>query len=666
MATLRSVCPFDCPDACGLLVDVEDGRARRVRGDPEHPYSRGTLCPKMNGYERTVHSPDRLVQPLLRTGPKGGGSFRRATWDEALDLVAERLGRVAREDGPEAILPYSYAGTMGLVQRNAGMPFFHRLGASRLDRTICTPAQGAGWRAVMGDTPGPSPDRLLRSDLVVLWGIHAVATSLHLVERVKEARRRGAKVLLVETWENETARVADRTYVVRPGSDGALALGLLHVLAREGLADEAFLAAEAVGWPALKARVLAEHGPAVTAAATGLPAAEIEALARTLAAARAPFVRIGGGPSRHANGAMTVRSIVALTAALGAFGRDGGGCLASTGSAQAFDLSPLLGEDLQPRPTRLVNMNRLGAALNDLRDPPVRAMFVWCSNPAAVAPDQNAVLRGLAREDLFLVVHERFMTDTARFADVVLPATSSLEHADLYRSYGQYCVQRARPVVAPPGEAWPNWELFRALAARMGLDAPILRRTADEVIDLLLAHPSPWRDAGFAARLADGRAVELAPPPGPRWRTPSGRIELVNPALPEPLPRALPTYADAGGPPLQLVTGPAIHTLNSSFMERPELRERNGGMTLRLAPAEAEARGLADGARVVAWNDLGEVVFVLRVDGRVPRGVAVAEGVWWTAHAPGGRNVNALTSQRLTDAGAGSTFYDNRVDVRSA
>lgn len=666
MPAARSVCPFDCPDACGLLVEVEGGVAVRVRGDPEHPYSRGTLCPKMNGYERTVHSPDRLRHPLVRVGSKGDASFRRATWDEALSLVAERLGRIAGEDGPEAILPYSYAGTMGLLQRNAGMPFFHRLGASRLDRTICTPAQGAGWRAVMGDTPGPSPDALLGSDLVVLWGIHAVATSLHLAVRVKEARRRGAKVLLVETWRNETAGFADRTYLVRPGSDGALALGLLHVLAREGLADEAFLAAEAVGWPALKARVLADNGPAATEAATGVPAAEVEALARTLAAARAPFVRIGGGPSRHGNGAMTVRSIVALAAGLGAFGRDGGGCLASTGSGQAFDLSPLLRQDLEPRPARLVNMNRLGAALNDLRDPPVRAMFVWCSNPAAVAPDQNAVLRGLAREDLFLVVHERFLTDTARFADVLLPATSSLEHADLYRSYGQYCVQRARPVVTPPGEARPNWELFRELAGRMGFDEPLFRMSADEVIDLLLAQPSPWRDAGFAARLADGRAVELTPPPGPRWRTPSGKIELENPALPEPLPRALPAHAEAGGLPLRLVTGPAIHTLNSSFMERPELRERNGGMTLGLSPAEAEARGLADGDRVVAWNELGEVLFVLRVDGRVPGGVAVAEGVWWTAHAPGGRNVNALTSQRLTDAGAGSTFYDNRIDVRPA
>jgi anaerobic selenocysteine-containing dehydrogenase len=275
------------------------------------------------------------------------------------------------------------------------------------------------------------------------------------------------------------------------------------------------------------------------------------------------------------------------------------------------------------------------------------------------------VLRGLAREDLFLAVHERFMTDTARFADVVLPATSSLEHADLYRSYGQYCVQRARPVVSPVGESWPNWDVFRALAGAMGFNDPLFRLTADEVIDLLLATPSRWRDAGFAARLADGSAVELAPPPGPRWRTRSGKIELVNDALPEPVPRHLPSYSDAGGPPLRLVTGPAIHTLNSTFMERPELRERNGGMSLRLAPAEAAARGLSDGQRVVAWNERGEVTFALCVDERVPPGVAVAEGVWWIAHAPGGRNANALTSQRLTDAGAGSTFYDNRVDVRA-
>jgi anaerobic selenocysteine-containing dehydrogenase len=665
MTALRSVCPFDCPDACGLLVEVEDGRAVKVRGDPEHPYSQGTLCPKMNAYERSVGSPDRLLHPLVRAGAKGAGAWRRASWEEAIALVADRWRRIAREDGAEAILPYSYAGTMGVVQRNAGQAFFHRLGASRLDRTICSPAKGAGWSQVMGATPGPDPDEALDSDLVVLWGIHAVATNLHFVQRVKEARRRGAKVLLLEVWPNETAAVADRTILVRPGSDGALALGLVHVLARDGLADEAFLAAETIGWPELRARALAEYPPEAVSRLTGVAPADLEDLARTLARARAPFLRLGSGMSRYANGAMTVRCIVALAAALGAFGRKGGGCFCDASSAQAFDLSPITREDLQPRPTRLVNMNQLGRALAELREPPVRSMMVYAANPAAVAPDQNAVLAGLAREDLFLVVHERFMTDTARLADVVLPATYSLEHADLYRSYGQYCVQRVRPVVPPPGEAKPNWEVFRLLAAAMGFEEPVFRLTEDALIDAVVERLAPgWRDGVDLGRLSAGEAVRLRPPAGPRWRTRSGKIELRNDALAEPLPRHLPTHAERG-PPLRLVTAPALHTLNSTFMERPELRERNGGMCLRLSPAETTARGLADGGRVVAWNELGEATFALRVTPGLPDGIAVAEGVWWLAHAPGARNVNALTAQRLTDSGGGSTFYDNLIDVRA-
>ncbi|WP_248358892.1 molybdopterin oxidoreductase family protein [Anaeromyxobacter oryzae] len=668
MPTLaRSVCPFDCPDACGLLVEVEGGRALAVRGDPEHPYSRGTLCPKMNGYDRTVHAPDRIAHPLVRTGPKGAGAFRRATWDEAIRIVTDRWKAIAAESGGEAILPYSYAGSMGLVQRNAGMAFFHRLGATRLERTICTPAQAAGWSAVMGATPGPSPDVVRESDLVVLWGINAVATNLHFVARVKEARRNGARVILVDTYANDTAAIADEVVLVRPGADAALALGVVHVLAREGLADERFLAAEAIGWPELRARALAGYAPADVSARTGVPAETIETLARALGRARAPFIRIGGGPSRYGNGAMTIRSIVALAAVLGVHDRRGGGCLASTSSSAAFDLSPLTREDLLSRPTRAVSMNQLGRALNELSDPPIRAMYVWCSNPAAVAPDQNAVLRGLAREDLFLVVHERFMTDTARLADVVLPATTSLEHADLYRSYGHYAVQRVRPAIPPVAEALPNWDVFRRLAAAMGFDEPLFRMSTDEVIELLLARTAPrWLGEADRARVASGEPVVLAPPPGPRWGTPSGRIELLNAAQPEPLPGYLPAHADAGTLPLRLVTAPALYTLNSSFQERPELREKAGGMILKLAPAEAARRGLADGQAVVAWNELGEATFVLRILDGVPPGVAVAEGVFWLTHAPGARNVNALTSQRLTDQARGSTFYDNRVDVRSA
>jgi anaerobic selenocysteine-containing dehydrogenase len=671
MPTLaRSVCPYDCPDACGLVAEVEGGRVVKVRGDPEHPYSQGTLCPKMNGYDQTVHSPDRLTHPLVRVGPKGAGEFRRASWDEAIGLVTSRWKEVIARDGAEAVLPYSYAGSMGIVQRNAGKPFFHRMGASRLAYTICTPAQDAGWEAVMGRIPGPSPEVARESDLVVLWGINAVATNLHFVQRAKEARRRGGKILLIETYASDSAAAADEVVLVRPGSDGALALALLHVLAREGLCDEAFLGREAAGWPELRARVLAEYAPGAVSARVGLAPEAIAALARTLARARAPFLRIGGGLTRYANGAMTVRSIVALAAALGVWDRPGGGVLHSTGSSQAFDLAPLVREDLQPGPTRVVNMTELGQALNTLQGPPIRAMYVWCSNPAAVAPDQNAVLRGLSREDLFLTVHERFLTDTARYADVVLPATTSLEHADLYRSYGHYQLQRVTPAVAPLAEAKPNWEVFRLLAAAMGYAEPIFRLSADEAIDLVVDNlRDGWLRPGDRAALDGGRAVTLTPPPGgPRWRTPSGKIELVNPALADRLPRFLPTHAeeDDGAHPLRLVTAPALHTLNSTFQERPDLRARAGGMLLKLGPEEAARRGLSEGQAVVAVNALGEVTFRLAIRDGVPPGVAVAEGVFWLAHAPGTRNVNALTSQRLTDQGGGSTFYDNRVEVRAA
>jgi len=665
MSLVNSICPFDCPDACGLLAEVEDGRVVKVRGNPVHPYSRGSLCPKMIGYERSVHSAERLAHPLVRIGRKGRGEFRRASWEEAIALIAVRWKDIMARDGSEAILPVSAGGSMGLVQRNAGIPFFHRMGASRLDRTICAPAKDAGWEAVLGSTPGPSPERARESDLVVLWGINAVATSLHFAQRASEARARGGRVLLIDTYANDSAAVADQVILVRPGSDGALALALVHVLVREGLADEAFLARETIGWPELRGRVLADHAPAAVSERVGLTPQTIEALARALAQARAPFLRVGGGLSRYGNGAMTIRSIVALGAVLGVFDRPGGGVLLATGSGQAFDLSPLLGENLQPRSTRRINANELGWALAELGGPPIRSLYVWCANPAAAAPDQGAVLRGLSREDLFLVVHERYMTDTARHADVVLPATTSLEHADLYRSYGHYTVQRVRPAIPPLAEARPNWDVFRALAAAMGYGEPIFQMTADEAVELLIGGlDEAWTGEGGRARIRAGEAVVLTPPPRPRWGTPSGKIELLNPREREPLPRFLPTHAERGLP-LRLVTAPALHTLNSSFQERPELRARAGGMALKLAPSEATARGLQDGQLVVAFNELGEAAFHLRVADGVPPGLAVAEGVFWLAHAPGAHNVNVLTSPRLTDEGGGSTFYDNRVEVRA-
>ena len=664
MRTVRSACPFDCPDTCGLLVDVRDGRAVAVRGDPEHPFSRGTLCAKMNGYERTVHSPLRLVTPLERVGAKGSGAFRPVSWDEAIERIGGRWRAILRDHGAEAVLPYSYGGTMGLVQRHAGHALFHALGASRLERTICSPAKGAGWRAVMGDTPGPDPDDVRMSDLVILWGINAAATSVHFAERAKEARRRGAEVWLVETYRTPTAALADRVLLVRPGSDGALALGIMHVLDREDLVDRDFLRESVQGFEELRSRVLPGFAPRRVETLTGLAAATVEEVARHYAAARAPFIRLGSRLSRYGNGAMTVRAITCLPAVVGAWARPGGGLLASTGTGQAFDLRLLTREDLQPKPARTVNMNRLGHALTELDRPRVMSLYVYHSNPAAVAPDRTAVLRGLAREDLFTVVHERFLTDTARWADLVLPATSSLEHDDLYGSYGTYCIQRGAAAIAPVGESRSNWEVFRALAGALGVDDPVFRQSAAELAEALLERPATLREGLDRGALDEGRAVRLHPRRG-AYATPSGRIEILNPRHPHPLPTWLPTHEDSGRRALRLMTGASVWGLNSSFREREDLAGRDRGPKLLLGPADARALALGGATRVVAYNDLGEATFDLEVTERVPPGVAVAEGVYWSSQCAKGM-VNTLTSQRLTDEAGGSTFYDNRVDVRAA
>jgi anaerobic selenocysteine-containing dehydrogenase len=392
-------------------------------------------------------------------------------------------------------------------------------------------------------------------------------------------------------------------------------------------------------------------------------AAEIESMARALGRARSPFIRLGSGLSRYGNSAMNIRAIVCLPAVVGAWKRKGGGCMAGTSSGAAFDLGPVVRDDLQQRPTRIVNMNRLGHALNHLDSPRVMALYVYHSNPAVVAPDQNQVLAGLSREDLFTVVHERFMTDTARWADVIFPATSSLEHTDLYRAYGHYCVQRVTAAIPPVGESRSNWDVFCALAHAMGFDEEVFRQNADEMLDALLAVPSKWRDALDRSALAEGKAQPLRIP-SRTWRTPSNKIEILNPRERYPLLRVLPAHSDGDPFPLVLQTGVSKYALNSTFRERDDLAQLDGPMRLKLGPDEAAARGFADGERVLAWNSLGTVEFQLEITPHVPAGVAVAEGVHWQERAFGSRTVNALTSQRLTDEGAGSTLYDNRIDVR--
>ncbi len=657
----RSVCPYDCPDSCGLLVEIENNRAIKVSGDPEHPFTRGTLCTKMTHYERTVHSPRRLTEPLLRCGKKGSGEFRPISWSEAIEQITHRWREIIGTFGPEAILPYSYAGTMGIIKRNAGHPFFYRLGASLLERGICTPAKGAGWAAVMGKTPAPHPDEALHSDLIILWSSNAAATNLHFLQSVKQAKKRGAKVWMIDLYRNQTATASDRCFYVRPGSDGALALGLMHLLVREQLCDRSFLSAQVQGFNELEEQILPAYSPAVVSHITGLPVATIEEMARDLAAARAPFISIGGGVSRYTNGAMSVRSIVALPALIGAWTKKGGGCFVGTSTGAAFDMNLVERQDLLKGNPRTINMSCLGTALTELNDPPLKSLYIYHSNPAAVAPDQNRVLEGLAREDLFTVVHERFMTDSARYADILLPAATSLETSDIYRSYGNYCIQRTRPLIPPVSQSKSNREVFALLAAAMGYNEPCFQQTAEELIEELLAVQTPLRQGIDTKALAAGKAVELSrPPQNGNYATPSGRIEIINPKLQEKLPRFLPL--EASDYPLQLVTAPALKTLNSTFFERNDLR--NAVMSVKIHPDEARSRDLKNKQRVTAFNDLGKVEFYLQIDDRVPAGLAVAEGVWWIEFAPGTRTVNTLTAQKLTDQGGGSTFYDNRIDIR--
>lgn len=659
----RSVCPYDCPDTCSMLVEVKDGRAVKVTGDPEHPFTRGALCAKMTHYEKTVHSPERLTQPLIRKGPKGSGDFRPVSWDEAISHIGSRWREIIASYGAEAILPFSYAGTMGIVQRNAGHAFFHRLGASRLNRTICSSAKDHGLKAVMGNTLSMHPDEVMDSDLVILWGINALVTNIHFLHGVREAKKRGAIVWMIDTYETPTAQLADRVFLTRPGSDGALALGLMHVLARDGLVDRQFIDSFVQGFPELESTVLPDYPPETVSRITGLPAETIEKMAHSYAQAKAPLIRLGTGLSRYGNGAMTIRSVVCLPALVGAWAKRGGGISTGVATGPSLNSALVTREDLQSGQTRLININQLGNALAETHSPRLMSLYVYHCNPAAVVPDQNKVLAGLSREDLFTVVHERFMTDTALYADVILPATTSLEQSDIYRAYGHYGLQRVFPAIEPVGEAKSNWEVFCLLAKEMGFAEEVFDQSADDLIEEMLANPTAWLAAADLAGLKAGLAVQLPLSDGYKtdYKTPSGKIEILNPAEDPPLPCYFDPHGDDA--PFWLSTAPYLPMLNSSFNERDDLLSSQQ-MTLQMNPADAADKGLTDGAKVVAFNARGEVTFFLKVTPKVPRGVAVAEGVWWLKNAPGDRSVNALTSQRLTDKAEASTFYDTKVDVR--
>lgn len=661
MKTYTSVCPYDCPDACGLVVSVDDGRVVSVAGDGAHPFTRGTLCPKMAHYERTIHSPRRLTTPLKRTGPKGSGQFAPISWDQALAEIAERWKAIIADCGAEAILPYSYAGTMGIVQHDALHGLFYRLGVSELDRTICAPAKGQGFKDVMGSTMPTAPQEAQDSDCIFLWSLHMVATNIHFRHDVEAARRKGAVVWCIDTYRHKSADLADHFVAVRPGTDGALVLGMMHVLDRDGLADEAFLAANVLGWDELKVQVLPKYTPEAVQAITGVPAATVVALAQAYGQARAPFIRLGSGQSRYRNGAMTTRLITCLPAVVGAWGKKGAGLLTSASASKAYNKEIVTHSDWKQPGKRIVNMCCLGQALTE--DDSIRSLFVYSSNPACTAPDQNQVLKGLCRDDLFTVVHERFMTDTARYADLVLPATTSLEHDDAYYSYGNYTIQCGYAAIPPVGQSRSNWRIACDLAHALGIDDEFYNRSERDLVESLAASTTKWPLPVDRQRLLQGLPTPLPLPDDyqTRFGTPSGKIEIRNEALAQPLPDYMPLAEDDGT--LAFVNGPDMRILDSSFNERDELTAGHI-MDLFVHPDDAARYGLTEGQTVTLANERGQADFTVVISDRTVPGQVVSEGVWWRERVKGqGASVNVLTSQRLTDEGAGSTFYDVRVSI---
>ena len=681
---VRGACPHDCPDTCAMLVTVQDGRAIRVAGDPEHPFTRGFLCTKVNRYvERTYHR-DRLLYPMRRVGPKGGGAFERISWDEALGEIADRLNAIrASSDGPQAILPYSYAGTMGILQGSSiDRRFFHTIGASMLDRTICSMAGTVGMRMTVGANIGADPEGLPESDLVLLWGTNTLTSNPHLWPLVLEARERGAKVIAIDPIRTRTAAQCDEWIAIRPGTDAALALGMMHILLERGLQDDDYIAAHTLGFDELRERVK-EYSPERVSEITGIPAETVVSVGERYGRARSAFIRVNYGLQRHGGGGMAVRTIACLPALTGHWRRAGGGVQLSSSANFAFNTPVTQRPDLSPK-VRTINMIRLGEALTtphgDVGGPPVRALVVYNSNPAAVAPDRNAVLEGLRREDLFTVVMEHFQTDTADYADILLPATTQLEHWDVHLSYGHHYVSLNRPSIEPCGESLPNSEIFRRLAARMGLEEPSLRDDDLTIIRQALDSPSPnLKGVTLEALMERGWMRLNVPKPylpfaGGAFLTPSGKCEFYSARMEQmgldPLPAFTAPYEFpenvpdlAARYPLTLISSPAHQFLNSTFVNIAPLRRAAREPECLLHPEDAERRGIDVGARVVIHNDRGAFTAVARIEPTIRPGVVWAPSIWWGKFAADGANANQTTSQRETDMGRGPVFYDNLVEV---
>lgn len=663
----KTICPLDCPDACGIVATLKDGEIVKVEGDPAHPNTQGFLCKKVRTYHHRVQSPERILYPQRRIGKKGEGKFERISWQEAWQILVHQLTTIKNQYGSEAVLPYSYAGNMGLINIHAGDPFFHKYGASQLLKTVCTAAARAGWFLHYGKNPASPPEKALHADLIIAWGINAKVTNIHFMPFVVEARRRGAKFVVIDPYLNATAKNADVYFPIKPGGDTALALGLMKLLQEKSALDQSFIAQYTEGFEEL-AEYLDDHDLAEFLAYSGFPLNQIENLASLLIQHPKTFFRVGIGLTRNTQGAMSSRAIVCLAAALGLFdGNKGRGALQISNSFGG-DSNRLSYRTLLASPTRQVNMVQLGEALTQL-SPPLKGVFVYNSNPVSIAPDSSKVRAGFEREDLFTVVHEQFLTPTARYADLLLPATTSFENHDLYTGYGHFYMGRTKPVISEKGEAISNFALFQTLAQKMGYTETPFQQTIEERIEDFFSSMQGVSEARKQQGIRPGEtlrsewmstggdfskfstpfyfAVDSADPQTPRIPSLLPRKEFDHPSLQTQYP-------------LQMITPPMTDMLNSTFGER--YKDQIG--TVLIHPEDAEPRKIEEGELVEVFNGRGKNIRKAVISEKTQRGLLVLEGLYWENEHSQRTSVNDLTSQATTDLGAGSTFHESRVDVQ--
>jgi anaerobic selenocysteine-containing dehydrogenase len=677
-------CPLDCPDTCSWIVTVEDGRAVALQGNREHPYTRGALCEKVTHYLEHARRPDRLLSPRRRTGRKGEGRFAPITWDDAIGEIAARWQAIIAREGPQAIWPYYGTGTLGMIQglAGAGRRLWNALGTSQHHLSICMAAGGFATGYTLGDNRiGMDPEGFAEARLVILWGANPLVTHHHFWKFVAAARRRGAHVVVIDPVRTRTADRADEHLAPRPGTDAALALGLLHAVVSRGAEDRDFIRDHTLGWDRFRERIL-EYPPARVADITGLSVDRIEALGARLATTRPAAIRIGPGMQRHAGGGMAVRAITCIPGVTGDWRHPGGGAAYDTRSFFRGNHAALWRDDLRPPGTRVLAMTRLAEGLLELRDPPVQSLLVYGSNPAASAPDQNRVRCGLARDDLFTVVIDHFQTDTADFADLLLPGTMQIEHADLHNSYGHAYLAWNAPAVAPPGECLSNTEIFRRLSRALGVTEPCVH-DSDEAMARAVLDSDELRRAGitFEALVERGwlRLGEPQPwaPLARGFPSPSGRLEFYSERAAaaglDPLPAYTPPYEavprdpDLGRRyPLSLVAPAGPHFLNTEFSNLPALRDRAGPQRVLAHPADAAARGLRDGDVARVFNDRGEYLALVELSDRVPPGLVGGAKGHWPKLNPGGTSIAATVMERDADMGRGAVFHDSRVQVERA